>query len=114
MPHTATSSAASHGKKYISEKLVVPQANISSSASAVPARISSAVMRPSTGNTLSNSHLCSGRSVPTPRSSVIAAWVWAFTSPGSSSLPDMSFSQSKRPSGRSAPTETITASSITT
>ena len=73
MPHSATSSAASQGKKYMSEKLVVPQASISSSARAVPARMSAAVMRPSTGNTLSNSHLCRGRSVPTPRSSVMAA-----------------------------------------
>ena len=114
MPESATSFAVSHGKKYMSVKLVVPHASISSSASAVPIRISSPVSRASTGNTLSNSHFCSGRSVPTPRSSVMAAWVWAFTNPGSSSFPDISFSRSKSPSGRAAPTAAIIVPSTAT
>ena len=104
MPLFATSSAATWGWKYISVKDVVPQPIISSRARAVPAAMSSAVSRASTGKTLSNSQLCRGRSLPTPRSSVMAVWVWPLTRPGSTSLPDRSFSLSKSPAGRAVPT----------
>jgi len=82
------------GFMYMSLKEVTPLASISSIASSLPAMKSSVFMRSSKGNTASNSQRSSGRSLPTPRSSVIAAWQWQLMSPGMSSLPRMSFSAS--------------------
>ena len=46
------------------------------------------------GIIFSNSHSCRGRSLPTPRSSVMAVWPWQLIRPGTSILPVMSFSRS--------------------
>ena len=91
------------GSIYMSLKDVVPVAIISIIASALPAAMSSAVIRSSTGIIFSNSQRSSGRSLPTPRSSVIAAWQWQLIRPGISSLPDMSRVSSNDSAGRSLP-----------
>ena len=56
MPASATAATVSAGKKYMSEKLVVPPASISRMARRVPAAISSGTSLSSMGKTLSNSH----------------------------------------------------------
>ena len=88
MPISSLDFTSVAGSMYISENNVVPVAIISIIASSFPAMMSSAVRRSSMGNTLSNSHSCSGRSLPTPRSSTIAAWQWQLISPGISSRPE--------------------------
>ena len=71
MPASATAATVSAGKKYISEKLVVPLASISRMARRLPAAMSSGTNRSSMGKTLSNSHSRKGRPLPTPRSSTM-------------------------------------------
>ena len=90
MPIFSFERIAVRGSMYISENDVTPEAIISIIASSLPAAMSSAVSLSSMGIISSNSHLSSGRSLPTPRSSVIAEWQCASTSPGISSRPDMS------------------------
>jgi hypothetical protein len=72
----------------MSAKLVVPPSIISSAASRVPSYTNPGeTFFPSAGKMFSVSHRSSGRSSAIPRRSVIAAWVWVLTSPGSTSLP---------------------------
>ena len=71
MPMRSLDAMAVWASMYMSEKEVTPEAISSIMASSLPAAMSSAVMRFSTGIILSNSHSCSGRSLPTPRSRVM-------------------------------------------
>ncbi len=67
----------------MSEAHVVPDRSISSAASRPPSYTNSGDTSAfSSGQILSVSQRIKGRSSPTPRSSVIAACVWALTKPG--------------------------------
>ena len=94
MPTCSLRAISVSGSMYMSLKDVTPEASSSRTASSAPAVKSSVFMRSSTGNTASYSHRSRGRSLPTPRSSVMAAWQWQLMRPGISSLPAMSFSLS--------------------
>ena len=72
----------------MSLKQVVPPRSISTAARRVPARTNPAsTNRASAGQTCSESQVSSGTSSARPRNRVIAAWVWALTSPGVSACP---------------------------
>ena len=88
IPASRATSPATSGKKYISLKQVVPPRSISAAARRVPARTNpSSTKRASAGQTCSSSQVRSGRSSARPRNRVIAAWVWALTSPGTRARP---------------------------
>ena len=65
---------------------VVPPASISVAPHPVPAWMSSSVIFASTGKIASSSQRWSGSPPPRPRTSVIGAWQWQFTSPGMTSI----------------------------
>ncbi len=87
IPLSTTARATSNWNQYMSQKCVVPERIISRHARRVPQYTSSAVMRASAGQMRVSSHSMSGRSSPPPRSSVIAAWPWPLTSPGTTARP---------------------------
>ena len=69
--------------EYFLRPVVVPDASISAIARRVPSRTKSASTHaPSTGQIVFSSHVSKGSDSPSPRSSVIAKWPWALTSPG--------------------------------
>ena len=71
---------------YMSATQVVPPASISIAPHTVPAWMSSSVILASTGKIASSSQRWSGSPPPSPRTSVIGAWQWQFTSPGMTSV----------------------------
>ena len=103
MPASCAAHTVSSGKKYISEKLVVPPAIISRSAKRLAAAMSSRTSLSSMGKIALKSQSCSGSPLPMPRMSVMAMWLWQLMSPGARSLPVISFSRSYAVCGRSVP-----------
>jgi hypothetical protein len=76
MPASTAARATSSMKKYMSAKATVPRRIISIMASRVPLYTCSAFSRSSMGK-IRCSQSMRLRSLPTPRSSVMAAWQWA-------------------------------------
>ena len=107
----------------MSEKQVVPDNSISAIASRVPSLTKSASTNAaSSGQMRSFSHVCRGRSSAAPRSRVMAAWPWAFTSPGSNACPGRSrrvaagsaYSSAREPMAAIRPLRMPTAASAST
>ena len=84
----ASMTAAS--KMYMSTQAVVPVRSISAKPSRLPRRTRSGVRPCSTGKIFCCSQSMSGMSSARPRRKVMAAWVWALTRPGMTSMPERS------------------------
>jgi hypothetical protein len=83
MPAASAASSDASGKKYMSLKQVMPPRIISAQARSVPSRTNSReTCFVSAGQMCSSSQRWRGVSSARPRSSDIAAWVCALTSPG--------------------------------
>ena len=87
MPISATAFAALGRRKYMSLKRVVPLLIISRQASFAPQYTASPSRCFSAGQMLSFSHCCKGRSLPSPFSRVMAAWVCMLAKEGKAALP---------------------------
>ena len=86
-PAAAATAAAASGKKYMSSAVVIPARRHSATASAVPAAtVAADSTAPSAGSRRARKPSRS-RSSARPRNIVIARWVWALTSPGTTIAP---------------------------